>query len=130
MTILADVLGHAVTAASVPGGYFSPAVGRAASAAGIDLLFTSKPTLEEIPIGTIRIRGRFPILASTRAATAAALAAGAPVARARWSAVWRSKVLAKWAFGSAYLRMRGRLLGASPDVQWGDELASASEDPS
>ena len=130
VTILADVVGHAVTAASVPGGHFSPAVGSAASAAGIDLLFTSKPTLEEVRIGSTRIRGRFPILASTRASTAAALAVGDPVARARWSAVWCSKVLAKRAFGTAYLRVRGRLLGASPDVQWGDEMTSASEDPS
>src|ERR1051325_2383064 len=41
---LEDILGRAVTVASVPGGYFSIAVAEAAAAAGLRTLFTSEPT--------------------------------------------------------------------------------------
>ena len=41
---LEDMLGHAVTVGSVPGGYFSRAVAEAAAEAGLQVLFTSEPT--------------------------------------------------------------------------------------
>src|SRR5690606_31235253 len=40
--ILEDILARTVDVASVPGGYFSPAVARAAQEAGIRVLFTSE----------------------------------------------------------------------------------------
>lgn len=128
--ILSDLLGEPVTCASVPGGDYSDAVASAAAVAGIRVLFTSEPTSRERAVDGVRVLGRFPILASTRPRTAAALAAGSVIARARWAAAWQGRRLAKRAFGTAYHRARGRLLGASPHAQWGDDLAAASEDPS
>ena len=54
--MLEDILGHAVDVASVPGGYFSAVVARAAREAGIRVLFTSEPVTPSIPAGDIADR--------------------------------------------------------------------------
>jgi peptidoglycan/xylan/chitin deacetylase (PgdA/CDA1 family) len=128
VTMLSDLLGEPVTTASVPGGEYTDRVAQAASRAGIELLFTSEPTLAVREVSRLQVRGRFPIFASTHPATAAALAGGAAGARALWSARWTTRRIAKRALGDAYGRVRGSLLGASSASQWGDDLANVSED--
>ena len=61
-------------------------------------------------------------------ATAAGLAAGDYVPRARWTALWMAKQAGKRAGGTLYLRVRARLLHASPGVRWGDSLPDGSDD--
>jgi peptidoglycan/xylan/chitin deacetylase (PgdA/CDA1 family) len=126
---LSDLIGCQVAAASVPGGEYSDEVARAADESGIDLLFTSQPTLQLRVVGNVRVHGRFPVLASTSAETVAALSAGTVIPRAIWAARWRARRFAKYALGDVYLRLRGQWLGASKDVRWGDELSSTSKDP-
>jgi len=126
---LSDLIGHQVAAASVPGGEYSDEVARTADESGIDLLFTSQPTLQLRIVGNVRVHGRFPVLASTSAQTAAALSTDAVIPRALWAARWQARRFAKYALGDVYLRLRGQWLGASSDARWGDELASTSKDP-
>ena len=127
--ILSDVLGEPVITASVPGGDHSDAVTRTAAAAGVTLLFTSRPTDRVAETAGVRVFGRYAIQRSTSAETAAALAAGDYAPRARMLAMWSVKEAAKRVGGPVYLRLRGRLLGASPDVTWGDEEAALSKHP-
>ena len=129
VAMLSDLIGRRVAAASVPGGEYSDEVARAADETGIDLLFTSRPTLELRTVGNLRVHGRFPVLASTSAQAVAALSAGAAIPRAMWAARWQARRFAKHALGDIYLRLRGEWLGASEDVRWGDELTSRSKDP-
>ncbi len=126
--ILRDLLGEPTRIASVPGGEYSVRVARAAAAAGIDVLFTSTPTLTAQRVGRLQVVGRFPIFRNTRPETAAALAAGATGPRLLWALRWQTRRMAKRVLGAAYFRARARWLGTSDAAGWGDELAGASED--
>ena len=92
---VADVLGEEVTAASVPGGDFSPAVAEAAAAAGYTELFTSEPVLASRDAYGLTMHGRFIIRRWTTPATAAALAAGDWLACARQRFLWNAKKIGK-----------------------------------
>jgi len=127
---LGEIIGAPVRTASVPGGDYSLAVGELAAAAGIEVLFTSRATTRVSRMGNLLVLGRYPVNRATTAERAAAVAAGAWAPRMRQLAWWDLKTLAKSAGGSGYLRVREALLGRSPDVTWGDEVASLSEDPS
>jgi peptidoglycan/xylan/chitin deacetylase (PgdA/CDA1 family) len=126
---LADVVGEPILTASVPGGHYSTKVAATAAEAGIRLMYTSQPTVRVKKLADMRILGRYAIEASTSAAMAAGLAAGDYVPRARWSAHWMAKQACKQAGGALYLRLRARLLHASPDMRWGDSLPDGSDDP-
>jgi peptidoglycan/xylan/chitin deacetylase (PgdA/CDA1 family) len=125
---LADVLGEPILTASVPGGHYSTRVAAAAAEAGIRLMFTSQPTVRVKKLAGMWILGRYAIEASTTPETAAGLAAGDYLPRARWAALWVAKQACKQAAGSLYLRVRARLLHASPDVRWGDSIPDGSDD--
>jgi peptidoglycan/xylan/chitin deacetylase (PgdA/CDA1 family) len=125
---LADVLGEPIVTASVPGGHYSMKVAATAAAAGIRVVFTSQPTVRVKKLADMTILGRYAIEASTSAATAAGLAAGDYAPRARWTALWMAKQAGKRAGGTLYLRVRARLLHASPGVRWGDSLPDGSDD--
>jgi peptidoglycan/xylan/chitin deacetylase (PgdA/CDA1 family) len=107
---LADLLGEATTVASVPGGYFTTAVGAAAAEAGIRFLFTSEPTTQPMDIGGCRVLGRFTLRRDDPAKLAAALITPAPFARARQWAHWNVKKLAKRIGGPAYLKARALVI--------------------
>ena len=107
---LASILGEPVTCASVPGGYYSAHVARAAAAAGITSLFTSEPTSRVSTVDGCRVLGRYSILRGTAVPTAAALAAGRLLPRSRQLAWWNAKKVAKRLGGGAYVRARHRLL--------------------
>jgi peptidoglycan/xylan/chitin deacetylase (PgdA/CDA1 family) len=129
-SILADVIGAPVVTASVPGGHYSSTVARTAGAAGITLLFTSRPTRRRRYVGATAIVGRYPIQATTSPQIAAALVAGDRWPRLRWAMAWTTKQACRQLAGPMYLRIRARLLGASDDVRWGDDVALLSEDSS
>ena len=106
---LEAILGRAVTVASVPGGYFSPAVAETAAEAGIRLLFTSEPVSRVGEIAGCRVFGRYTLRRASTAAEAAALAAGRPAARAGQWVGWNAKKVVKRLGGRAYLALRERI---------------------
>lgn len=107
---LEQVLGERVHTASVPGGFMSTAVLRAAEAAGIRTLFTSEPTTHARQIGHCAVLGRYALLRDSAPATAVALANGEGGARFRQWAAWNvKKPLKRWA-GPVYRLARAHLL--------------------
>ncbi|MDB5344193.1 MAG: polysaccharide deacetylase family protein [Schlesneria sp.] len=107
--VLADIIGQPVTTGSVPGGFYSTAVARAASQAGIKLLFNSEPTTSEFAVEGCRILGRYNIYRGMTAGDATALLTS-PVRRWRQAAFWTAKKAAKSVAGPLYQAVRKRLL--------------------
>jgi peptidoglycan/xylan/chitin deacetylase (PgdA/CDA1 family) len=100
--ILEDVLGEAVTVASVPGGYFSPAVARAAAEAGLKVLFSSEPETRTRMIAGCLVLGRFIVRRGCAPDFAQQIAMQGRSAMFReWSA-WNAKKVAKALLGPAY----------------------------
>jgi peptidoglycan/xylan/chitin deacetylase (PgdA/CDA1 family) len=118
--IISTIIGRGITAASVPGGDFRPAVAEAAAEAGFVDLFTSEPTTASRLSFGLTVHGRFIIRSWTPARTAAALAAGDALPLARETIVWNIKKFGKQCGGEQYLRIRRLLLGNERHVQWGD----------
>jgi peptidoglycan/xylan/chitin deacetylase (PgdA/CDA1 family) len=111
---LEDILGHAVTTASVPGGYHSRAVEAAAAGAGIRMLLTSEPVTRPWRRDDCIVAGRFPLRHDSAPDLAARLAGRAPWARwAAW-ADWNAKALVKPLLGSAYPRIADWLMAQEP----------------
>jgi len=107
---LEQILGEPVGTASVPGGFMSTAVLRAAEAAGIRTLFTSEPTTRAWRGDTCAVLGRYALLRDSAPAIAVALASGEGSARLRQWAAWNvRKPLKRWA-GPVYRFARTRLL--------------------
>jgi peptidoglycan/xylan/chitin deacetylase (PgdA/CDA1 family) len=102
---LEDLLGHAVVAASVPGGYYSRRVARAAHEAGLQLLFTSEPAARIHRECSIEVRGRFTIRRGHPPDTARRLVLPAPWARLEAWTSWNAKGLVKPLLGSSYIRV-------------------------
>jgi peptidoglycan/xylan/chitin deacetylase (PgdA/CDA1 family) len=110
---LEDVLGHAVTTGSVPGGYFSREVGESASESGLSLLFNSEPVRGARAIDGCAIAGRFTIRAGAPADLARRLVQGAPWTRSKEWAVWNAKGLVKPLLGSSYPRVADWINGGA-----------------
>lgn len=108
--VLEDTLGHAVTVASVPGGYFSAAVARAAADSGIRFLFTSEPTTRMHTERECVVAGRFTIRAGSRPDLSKRVVSPDPSARLAAWASWNAKKLVKPFFGSTYGRVADWLL--------------------
>jgi polysaccharide deacetylase len=104
---LADVTGKPVTVASVPGGFYSNAVGRSAIGAGVRYLFTSEPSSAVIGFEGGQLIGRYFIRQGMGPRHAASFAGG-PEARPRiqQAMAWKAKKVAKTVGGSAYLAVR------------------------
>jgi peptidoglycan/xylan/chitin deacetylase (PgdA/CDA1 family) len=103
--VLEDVLGHEVTIASVPGGYYSRTVARSARDAGLQTLFNSEPVTSVGDEQGLRILGRYTIRRGDAPDTARRLVLSEPWAR--WSAwaTWNAKGLVKPLLGPAYMRV-------------------------
>jgi peptidoglycan/xylan/chitin deacetylase (PgdA/CDA1 family) len=110
--VLEDVLGHAVTTASVPGGYFSTAVARAADAAGVRTLYTSEPSRAVQSEGACAVIGRFTMRRGHAPDIASRFVQRAPWTR--WSAwtTWNAKALVKPVLGASYMRIADWLLAS------------------
>ena len=108
--ILEDILAQTVDVASVPGGYFSPDVARAAHEAGIRVLFTSEPVTGVDFNGGCAIVGRFTIRRGDRHDAAQRFVGAAPWARSFAWASWNAKGLIKPLLGPSYSRLSDWLL--------------------
>jgi hypothetical protein len=106
ITRLSEIVGAAVTTASVPGGYFSRAVAQAAAVAGVRTLFTSEPTTSIAHFGECVVIGRYTLRRNDPAERVAALIAVSSIARRREWLKWNAKKLAKVLGGRAYLQLR------------------------
>jgi peptidoglycan/xylan/chitin deacetylase (PgdA/CDA1 family) len=109
---LQQVLGEATTVASVPGGFYSHDVARAAAAAGIRYLFTSEPTATTHEVDACLVLGRYTIVHDTPAEQAVRLALGSGNDRSRQWLIWNiKKPLKRWA-RPIYRNVRTRMLGS------------------
>jgi peptidoglycan/xylan/chitin deacetylase (PgdA/CDA1 family) len=104
--ILSEILETPIEAASVPSGYYSPAVADAAACAGIRYLFTQEPVTRIIRMPGCTVIGRYTVRRWTTAQTVAALAAGHAGPRLRQWFLWKAKKAAKTAGGEAYTVLR------------------------
>jgi peptidoglycan/xylan/chitin deacetylase (PgdA/CDA1 family) len=109
--VLEDIVGHDVTVASVPGGYYSKAVGRSARDAGLKLLFNSEPVTARTEESGCTIAGRFTIRRGDAPETSRRLLL--PRSWARWGAWarWNAKGLVKPLLGPAYMRVADLVAG-------------------
>lgn len=108
---LSEIIGEPVTTASVPGGYYSRDVGRAAAASGIAVLFTSEPIVSVRAVAdSCLLVGRFSILGGTSPETAGRLASGELSPRLTQLATWNAKKLAKAVLGDRYRAVRQAIL--------------------
>lgn len=108
--VLQNILGRPVRTASVPGGFFSPAVADAAAAAGVRTLFTSEPVTRVRLVGDCAVVGRFAIRDSSAPDLSASLVGHASwPRRASWIS-WNAKGLIKPILGPAYLRLADWLM--------------------
>jgi peptidoglycan/xylan/chitin deacetylase (PgdA/CDA1 family) len=107
---LSELLGTPITSASIPGGYYSREVARAAAAAGFAVLYTSEPTSRVRPIDGCRVIGRYMIHRDVDSRTAADLASARLAPRLRQQGFWNARKILKKIAPRAYLQMRARLL--------------------
>lgn len=110
VAMLSEAIGAAVTTASVPGGYYSEEVGRAAAEAGIATLFTSQPRRAVENLGETALVGRFAVRESTPTRVAVAAAAGKAGPWLRQRTGWAARGAAKRVGGRHYVRLRRILL--------------------
>lgn len=107
---LESITGGRVTTASVPGGFYSTRVAAAAAAAGIEVLFSSEPTVGLGRAGGCRVFGRF-AMERLGATTAGRLAAGARAPRMQQAILWQLKKAAKRVGGRYWFAVRRRMIG-------------------
>jgi peptidoglycan/xylan/chitin deacetylase (PgdA/CDA1 family) len=108
--VLSELLGEPVASASVPGGFYSESVGRAAAKAGIRTLFTSQPARRVTAVDGCAVIGRFAVRRHMDAAMIEALAQGDALPWLRERALWSSRELLKRGAPGLYLRARAALL--------------------
>lgn len=108
--ILEDLLGAAVTIASVPTGRYSVRIGRLAAEAGYEHVFTCEPWLEPRRVDSAFAYGRFSVYAATPARRVAALCSLSRPTLLRMGASWYLRRGAKALLGRAYDPLRARIL--------------------
>lgn len=108
--ILSDILGEKVRVASVPDGYYSREVGKAAAAAGIEVLFTSEATATTSVLDGCLILGRYFIQIHTPPAISGAIAVGQTWPRLRQTLLWEMKRPVKALTGETYFAIRRYLI--------------------
>ena len=111
--VLSDVLGEAVTTASIPNGYYSRVVAETAAEAGIRNLFTSEPKTSAMLRDGCLVLGRYAVTSQTSDVQAGAIAAGDLAPRWSQAASWKAKKAMKSVGGNAYLKLRGAILSGS-----------------
>jgi peptidoglycan/xylan/chitin deacetylase (PgdA/CDA1 family) len=111
---LEDIIGHRVDVASVPGGYYSPVVARAACKAGIRVLFTSEPVTRVGTSSGCVLVGRYTIRRGDANDLARRLVSPSSAARARAWAIWNAKGLVRPLLGRSYTSIADWLLATGP----------------
>jgi peptidoglycan/xylan/chitin deacetylase (PgdA/CDA1 family) len=110
---LSDILGEEITTASVPHGYYSTRVAKAASLSGVTALFTSEPVRKTQHVGNCAVLGRYVIRPGMDPSWIARLVRGQHWAWSREFLFWNAKKVAKLVGGTAYLKLRAHMLGHS-----------------
>lgn len=110
---LSEAIGAQVDVASIPGGFYSPAVAASAFDSGIRYLFTSEPTTRVVRRGDAWLIGRYALQRGMGPDAAAAFAQGSGTARQRQWLLWNLKKPAKRWAGPAYRWLRHRSFGGS-----------------
>lgn len=108
---LEDVVGHEVTVASVPGGYYSTAVARSAHDAGIRRLFNSEPVTSVRDERGCAVAGRFTVRRGDPLDICRRLLLPAPWTRWNAWARWNAKGLIKPVLGPGYMRVADVVAG-------------------
>jgi peptidoglycan/xylan/chitin deacetylase (PgdA/CDA1 family) len=111
--VLAEILGARPRVASIPGGGYSKEIARAARRAGIDVLFTSEPTMRGWTVDGCLCLGRFTLKHTSVARDAGRYAGGDPLLCYTQLAIWEAKKVLKRLGGARYLRLRNRILRKS-----------------
>lgn len=104
--ILSVILGEQVKVASVPGGYFSKMVAKAASNMGIEILFNSEPTARCYYVDKCLVLGRYSITRDVPPDVAAGFASSRLSPRFKQYLYWNIKKVAKFFVGELYLKVR------------------------
>jgi peptidoglycan/xylan/chitin deacetylase (PgdA/CDA1 family) len=100
--ILEEILGQAVTVASVPTGHYTAPIGRLAIEAGYRQLFTSEPWLKPRPLLSGTIYGRFMVRRGTTAESVAAFCSFSRPVLARQRLAWETRKVLKTTMGKHY----------------------------
>jgi peptidoglycan/xylan/chitin deacetylase (PgdA/CDA1 family) len=108
--VLAEIVRHPVRVGSVPGGYSSRRVERAAAESGLKALFTSEPLASSRAVAGCLVLGRYAILSDTTAGAVQRLARGEMQPRLRQLTSWKARSVAKAVLGDRYRTLRTRLL--------------------
>lgn len=111
---LEDIIGQRVDVASVPGGYYSPVVARAACEAGIRVVFTSEPVTRVGTSSGCVVAGRFTIRQGDADDLASRLVSASSGARAGAWASWNAKGLVRPLLGRSYASVADWLLATRP----------------
>jgi hypothetical protein len=110
LATLSAIVGEAVKAASVPGGYYSRQVAESAAAAGIEVLFTSEPTVTAATQGGCLVLGRYVVKRGMSPEWFAVFAAGRRSFRWRQTTLRKAKRVAKSLLGGGYIKSRPAML--------------------
>jgi peptidoglycan/xylan/chitin deacetylase (PgdA/CDA1 family) len=110
LEILSEIIGEPVVTASVPAGYYSKQVARAAASVGMKALFSSEPVTRVRVVDGCLVLGRFTLQRGAPPEVAASIAARRPGPRLRQFASWNMRKAAKTVGGETYLRLRRALL--------------------
>lgn len=110
---LAQVVGNPIEVGSIPGGFYSVTVARAAALAGIRHLFTSEPTTAVHRLDGCRLIGRYALQQGATPESVVALASGEGAARARQWVLWNAKKPVKRFVGPAYRWLRWHAFGGA-----------------
>ena len=100
--VLEDITGETVTVGSVPGGYYSPRVARAAQEAGLETLFSSEPECRFRRVGESPVLGRFTLRQDSPADFSGNVVSGKASTLFREWATWNGKKILKNSLGSRY----------------------------
>jgi peptidoglycan/xylan/chitin deacetylase (PgdA/CDA1 family) len=107
---LGDIVGDSIQTASVPDGYYSERVARAAADAGIRTLFTSEPTMSCFGVNGCLVVGRYFLQRHSPAQLSGQLVAGSRWPRWKQTITWQLKKPMKIVAGAAYLKVRRFML--------------------
>jgi peptidoglycan/xylan/chitin deacetylase (PgdA/CDA1 family) len=115
LDLLSEIIREPVVTASVPAGYYSKQVARAAASVGMKALFNSEPVTRTRDVDGCLVLGRFTLQRGAPAEVAASLAARRPLPRLRQFASWNVRKAAKTVGGDSYLGLRRALLRRRDD---------------
>lgn len=104
--ILSDILDEKVIIASLPGGYYSEKAVKAASEAGIKVMFTSEPTTRCRYVDGCLVLGRYSVRRGTSAGIVEAIASGQFSPRMKQWFIWNLKKIPKFLAGDFYEKAR------------------------